>query len=108
MFLGQIFFVVLEEVALNEHVPNMWQYLFYFNCTLLAVMFVVWVVFCYKMFHPVEMLGYAKEMTPEEAYECLETGDLVFTSSTSIGALCIKYFTVVNWVYIGMIVKDLL
>lgn len=117
-----------SQVAPNEHVPNMWQYPLYFNCTLLAAMLVVRAVSCYKMFHPVEMSGHAKatptptstskciialnpavlaltltltltglgrqEMTPEEAYECLETGDLVFTSSTSIGALCIKYFTV--------------
>ena len=30
----------------------------------------------------------------------------MFTSSTSIGALCIKYFTSANWAHVGMIVKN--
>ena len=59
-----------------------------------------------KTCFPVTFGQWMVELEPKDAVDSLQTGDVVFTSSTMAGAVCIKLWTSANWAHCGIIVRN--
>jgi hypothetical protein len=59
-----------------------------------------------KTCYPEELATYRIKYNLQQAVASLETGDVVFSSSTLAGAVIIKYATLANWAHVGIIVKN--
>jgi len=84
---------------------NPWKIVILNGCVMGALVLAAMIRLC-KTFLPTRMGKWLTELSWEEAASSLQTGDVLFTSSTMAGSVCIKYWTRSNWAHCAVVVRN--